>query len=250
MKTALFDQHRYHAGHIYEDIKEENEELIIRDTNYNGVDTRLYEVNGVRESASFFGKRKYDLVFDYMKSFQQLIELIPECENVLLIGGAGFSYPKYFISQYPDKFMDVVEMEERSIQIAKKYFFLNDLEEEFHAFSNKRLQIYIDEAVHFLETTRKKYDLIINDAYHSDDPDMGLYTDYVTSLIREHLYYDGVYGANLITGIAGHTAMRGMVVQEMLMNRFNWVDITPCTKGMDPTCMQNCLVTATDREIR
>ena len=38
-----------------------------------------------------------------------------------MIGGAGYSYPKYFISKYEDKNMDVVEIDGEITEIAKNY---------------------------------------------------------------------------------------------------------------------------------
>ena len=72
-----------------------------------------------------------------------------------MLGGAGFSYPKYLISHYPAKTMDVVEIDEGMVELAFKYFYLDELFDEYNLYENERLKIYVMDGRGYLATTPK-----------------------------------------------------------------------------------------------
>ena len=83
---------------------------------------RTLLVDQGHESATFISEDKCnDLVYDYTKYYDLMFESSKDIKNALMIGGAGYSYPKYYISNYLDKSMDVVEIDEDITKIAKKY---------------------------------------------------------------------------------------------------------------------------------
>lgn len=71
--------------------------------------------------------------------------------SVLLVGLGGGSVARELIQQ---KFrFDVVELDERIVPVAKKYFYLD----------SDRMNVMIGDARHYIRKTKKKYDLIIMD---------------------------------------------------------------------------------------
>ncbi len=206
---------------------------------YKGEEARLYEVDGTRESATFFDARKNDPVFDYIKTFADVLKRSPEAERVLMLGGAGFQFPKYFISHYPDKTLDVVEMNPLAVKLARKYFYLNDLENEYQAESSGRLNIIIREGMEFFRETNEKYDMIINDAYHSNIPDSGLISNEGTVLIGDHLNPGGKYVLNLISSLKGIDSMPFHQVKAILSYHFSEVNYIKSTPGALPERSQN-----------
>ena len=66
-------------------------------------------------------------LYEYTKMYDLMFDTEKEIKNTLLIGGAGYSYPKHYISKYIDKNMDVVEIDPMVTEIAKKYFYLDKL---------------------------------------------------------------------------------------------------------------------------
>ncbi len=216
-------------------------EFVIRNGLYRGVPARLYEVNGTRESATFFDENKYELVFDYARAFCRLIDMAPGAEKFLMFGGAGFQFPKYLIGHYPYKKMDVVEINPLAVDIARKYFYLNDLEKDFQAESTGRLRIFIGDGMNYLAQTDEKYDCIINDAYHSDIPDKGLTSPKGISLIKDHLNPGGLYGFNLITSLKGEGSMPLFLTERNLKYQFDDVHYFRCSPDVRLESTQNVL---------
>ena len=75
-----------------------------------------------------------------------------------MLGGAAYSYPKDFLSQYSTARMDVVEIDPGVTQLARQYFGLRD---------DPRLRIYDEDGRIFLNNTEEKYDVIFGDAFSS-----------------------------------------------------------------------------------
>ncbi len=215
--------------------------FVVKNGQYRGEEVRLYEVDGVRESATYFDDRKNELIFDYAKCFSSVLEENPGIDKVLMLGGAGFQYPKYFISHYPDKEMDVVEINPLSIHLARKYFYLNDLEKDFKAESSGRLKIIVRDGMEFLRETGNSYDMIINDAYHSNIPDAGLTSHEGTELIKSRLVPGGIYCLNLITSLSGKQSMPYNLMKILLEYHFDNVRFIKCTSYAKPESLQNIL---------
>ncbi len=214
---------------------------VIKNGNYKGDEARLYEVDGVRESATFFDDKKYDMVFDYIKGFSHITNEAPDAGNMLMFGGAGFQYPKHVISHYSDIRMDVIEVNPLAVDIARRFFYLNDLEKDFKAESSGRLRIFIEDGMDYLRESSEKYDIIINDAYHSDIPDQGLASVRGLRLIMEHMEENGVYGFNLITSIEGENSMPLKMNNSMLNSIFTSVKCFRCTPGAQDNDLQNVI---------
>lgn len=63
------------------------------------------------------------LIFPYTKYFVLGRYYLPKAKNFLMIGGGGYSFPKYLLANYPDATIDVVEIDPKMTEIAKEYFF-------------------------------------------------------------------------------------------------------------------------------
>ena len=132
---------------------------------------RYLNIDSGYESATFVDeKKKYELVYSYTKYYDLMFNANIEINNTLLIGGAGYSYPKYFISHYEDKNMDVVEIDGGITEVAKKYFYLDDLISDYNLEENKRLNLINDDGRTYLNNNQKKYDAILNDAFSGNTP--------------------------------------------------------------------------------
>lgn len=120
-----------------------------------------------------------------------------EINSVLVLGGGGFSYPKYFISKYQNATMDVVEIDEYMIKIAKEYFFLEELYEEYDK-EHKRLKIYNEDALTFLIGKNKKYDSILIDLFIDNIPIYEIFEIESILRIKDSLNSDGIIAINYI----------------------------------------------------
>ena len=139
----------------------------VKDTIYCGEKVRTMYMGGAGESSTFLDPgRKYELVSKYTALFDKAFDINPAIQTVLMIGGGGFSYPKHVISQRPDVFMDVVEINRKCLELSLRYFFLKDLIEEYDLINTKRLAFIIGDGREFISNVGNgSYELVINDAF-------------------------------------------------------------------------------------
>ena len=174
----------------------------IEDTTSRGELVRLYRHNGAFSSGTFLREeKKYDIVFDYPKKYEEAFRFL-EVRKALMIGGAAYQYPKYFISHHEGT-LDVVEIDPASEEIARKWFFLDDLYEDFNLYENGRLNCITADARDWLASTDQKYDVIFNDAFSGASPVMKLATMEAATSIHEHLSENGIYMSNAIGIVYG-----------------------------------------------
>ncbi|CAN5693868.1 fused MFS/spermidine synthase [soil metagenome] len=100
-----------------------------------------------------------ELVFDYARYYHLIRHFKPNFQNTLMIGGAGYSFPKDYLRKYPNAKIDVVEIDPQMTEIARKYFRLQD---------NPRLDIIHRDGRIFLNQAQdNQYDAVLMDAFGS-----------------------------------------------------------------------------------
>ena len=169
--------------------------------------------------------------------------------NILLIGGAGYSYPKHYISKNLDKNMDVVEIDGEITEIAKEYFYLNDLIEDYNLNENKRLGLITDDGRTYLNNNDKKYDAILNDAFSGSTPAKTLTTKEAVERIKESLNENGLYLTNVISSLEGENSKFIKAIINTLKQVFKNVYLVPC-QTIDVDTVQNNMVIASDDELK
>ena len=195
--------------------------IVVSDEIEDGANVRLLLVNGTRESATYTtpGLRN-EPVFEYIRTIRYLLTRYDHIKHALIIGGAGYAFPKFFISHYEDASIDVVENNPEMVDIAKKYFYLDELVEEYRLKETGRLATYIDDGLRYLQTTDRRYDLIVNDAFVGHVADKSLLSDAGCRSIYNALNDRGVYMINAITARTGQGSMPGVMTQETVSRVF------------------------------
>lgn len=136
-----------------------------------------------------------ELALSYTKYYHLLRHFKPDFETTLIIGGAAFSFPKDYLRVYPNKQIDVVEIDPQMTQIARQYFRLED---------NPNLQIFHEDGRIFLNRNEKKYDVILVDAFNSIySIPFQLTTIEAVRKMNNSLKDDGIVILNLITTLEG-----------------------------------------------
>lgn len=151
---------------------------------------RTMYLNGQPQSAMYLnGSNQY--VWKYTKYFHIpfLLQDPDEVENVLFIGGGGFSGPKRFAEEY-DMQIDVVEIDPDVINAANTYFNASDYRE---------IKSYNQDGREFLQKSDTQYDIIILDAYKKDSVPFHLTTEEFMQLTYDKLDEDGVLVSNIIS---------------------------------------------------
>ncbi|MBU2649541.1 MAG: fused MFS/spermidine synthase [Bacteroidetes bacterium] len=123
---------------------------------FSGKPSRIMMINDELSSAMFMDSDS--LVFPYTRYYKLAEHFVPDFRHSLMLGGAGYSFPKYYIDHYTDASIDVVEIDPGVTRLAYEYFRLKD---------NSRLNIFHEDGRTFLNRSKQKYDAILGDAYKS-----------------------------------------------------------------------------------
>lgn len=154
---------------------------------------KTMKINNENSSSMFLDSN--ELVYDYTKYYRLAEHFNPNFQKCLMIGGAGYSFPKYFLQAYPLADIDVIEIDPGVTALAKKYFRLED---------SPRLMIYHDDARNFLNKTTNKYDIIFGDAFNSQySLPFQLTTKEAVQKQFDILNKDGLVILNIIASIDG-----------------------------------------------
>lgn len=100
-----------------------------------------------------------ELVSPYSRYYHLIRHFRPDFSETLMIGGAGYSFPKAYLRKYPAAFMDVVEIDPRMTELARRFFRLED---------DPRLRIHHQDGRVFLNRAETgRYDAVLLDAFGS-----------------------------------------------------------------------------------
>lgn len=150
-----------------------------------GIESYINEETGITEAQYL---KYYDL-FEYLNK---------DAKSTLLIGGAAYTYPIYYLQKYQDKTIDVVEIDNKMTQIAEEQFGLNTKDE--------RLKIYNQDGRSFLNYSKEKYDTILLDAFKGLNVPFELTTYEALINAREMLNENGMLITNIISALEGEDA--------------------------------------------
>lgn len=148
---------------------------------------------------------------------QNLGQERPWSGDALVIGGGGYSFPKWLVAHCPQARVTVVEIDPVISDIARRRFFLDDLIRDFGATpgdahatpsdtSPGRLRLVCDDGWAYLRGCGRHFDLIVNDAFGGRKPLGPLKTSEGARGVREHLSKHGIYLANVISALEGKRA--------------------------------------------
>lgn len=211
---------------------------------------RVLNIDWWFESATFTDEGKeFDLVFEYTKYYDKMFDANVDINNVLLIWWWGYSYPKYYISHYLSKKMDVVEIDPKITEIARKYFYLDKLIKIFNLEENWRLRLINEDGRTYLNNNDVEYDAILNDAFSWDNPAKTLTTIENIRNIKKSLKKDWVYLTNIISSLEWNKSKFLRAEVNTLKKVFNNVYVIPCNDINDLYNPQNNMVIATDDEL-
>lgn len=164
-------------------------------TNNSGKEYNTLEVDTGYESIASDEK---NLTADYLKYYDLFNYYQENTENVLMIGGAAYTYPSYFLEQYKDKKIDVVEIDSKMTELAEKYFDLNT--------KNENLNIYHEDGRRYINTTQNKYDCILIDAFKGLNVPFQLTTEEALIQAKRNLNENGIVITNIISALDGKNA--------------------------------------------
>ena len=211
---------------------------------YNRIDYRtnkivkMMGINNENNSSMFLDSD--ELVNEYTKYYHLAKHFNPNFKKTLMLGGAGYSYPKDFLHKYPGATIDVVEIDPKVTELAKKYFRLEE---------NPRLTIYHEDGRVFLNQTQGKYDVIFGDAFSSlHSLPYQLTTIEAVQKKYNILNDDGVVILNLISAIEGEKGKFLRAEYTTYKSLFPQVYLFPVTYSGYGNMVQNIILVALKSE--
>lgn len=194
-------------------------------------------VGNVHMSAMFL--ESDELVYDYTKYYRLVDHFTPDVKNALMIGGAGYSYPKDFVQKHPDATLDVVEIDPELTRLAQEYFDLKP---------SSNLRIYHEDARTFLNKNKIKYDAIFNDAFGSYAIPFQLTTKEAVQKMSDSLAEDGVIITNIVSAVEGDQGKFLRAEYKTYKSIFPYVYIFPVSQPESLISTQNIMLIALKRE--
>ena len=85
--------------------------------------------------------------------------LNPTARDILITGLGGGSIPKLFYQINPELNIDVVELDPEVLNVAERFFYFKN---------GVQANVIINDARMYVKRTKKKYDIIILDAYKAE----------------------------------------------------------------------------------
>ena len=148
--------------------------------------------------------------------------------NVLMMGLGGGSAQRQYQFSYPEVHIDTVELDPMVIDVAKRYFNVRPSDKHRIIRSDGRL---------YLRRTRKKYDVILMDAYTANRYGSFIPYPLVTKeffrLARNHLTDDGVIAYNVIGTMKGWRADILGAVYKTMKSEFPNVYLFPAPDSLN-----------------
>lgn len=157
------------------------------------------------------------------KSYWEYVDLLTYNINsysknnkTLLLGLGGGTLYKQLVKNGLD--VDVVEIDQRIEEVAKKYFFIDD-----------EVNVVVDDARHYINTTTKKYDVIIYDLYHSETPPVHLMTKEAFAEIKQNLNPNGLLVVNFYGFIKNKKGLAARSIYKTLTQEKFQIDLYATT---------------------
>ena len=211
--------------------------LIFDSVNADGTPVRLINVNGTFQSASYVpDDLRFELACEYHREIARRIEGMAEKRaasagaaplRVLVMGGGGFSLPKYLAAYVPAAQVDVVEIDPAMVKIAREQFFLDECLEKTGAEKDGRMSIIVGDAWGALKAAAEPYDVIVNEVFGGKRPLGPMETDEGARVVAEHLAPGGVYLADVRCAMEGRKSAPLREVQAAFGQVFSATEVVP-----------------------
>lgn len=197
---------------------------------------RILMTNPNEVQSGILLNEKDTLLFDYTQFYRLAEHFHPSIGHALMIGGAGYTYPREFLRSYPKAELDVVEIDPQMTELAKKYFYLED---------NPRLRVFHEDGRTFLNRNGKQYDVIYGDAFKSFHAlPYHLTTQETAERVSAALAPGGVYVVNLISATSGAKGKFLRAEYWTFKSIFPQVYLFPVSDKNNPELVQNIMLVA------
>lgn len=213
---------------------------------------KVLDIDGGMESATYIEKDlKNELLFAYLDLFKLMFDenylQNRTVKDVLLIGGGGFQFPKYFLSHHLGN-IDVIEISSILYDISKKYFFLDETIQQYDL-QQTRLHCYFEDGRSYLDRNLKKYDVILSDVFLGENLVLSLHSIEAIRRIKESLNFNGMYLTNVIGSLVGKYSQNLKDIVLTLKQCFRNVYVFKAIENIEHDQKQNFVVIGMDEKV-
>lgn len=191
-----------------------------------------------------------ELAFAYTKFYALGTAMNPKAKNILMLGGGGYSVPKWLLSGLSDLTvsdftLDVVELDPVVTELAQRHFFApaDDPRMRVH---HEDARIFVNRAASGITSGEYgPYNLIFADifnSYYSVPFHVG--TVETARNIHALLAKDGIYIMNIITAIEGDNGRLLRSIHNAFAEVFDEVHLFPVQSANDGAMVQNVMLMA------
>ncbi len=178
---------------IIEDIDSQYSRIWIRQASNSEISYKVMQVDTGLES--YINQETNEMGAPYLYYYDLFDYYNKDAKSTLMIGGAAYTYPTYYLKKFEDKTIDVSEIDEKMTQLAQEQFGLD--------INNPRLKIYHQDGRSFLNYTDNKYDTILIDAFKGLNAPFELTTYEALINARNKLNDNGIVATNIISAVEG-----------------------------------------------
>ena len=176
--------------------------LIFDTEDEDGTPVRMLNVNGAFQSACYATDELCsELACEYQREEALVVSELPRLRTAAIIGGGGFTFPKWLATNLAPVRVTAVEIDPKIIELARERFYLGLVEERLAG--TGRLLVACADGWEWLRAQEAPFDLIMNEAFTGSRPLGPLGTAEGAKLVHEHLSADGSYMANVRCSLAG-----------------------------------------------
>lgn len=176
--------------------------LIFDTEDEDGTPVRMLNVGGTFQSACYVpDELAFELVAEYQRSEARVVSELPRLRDAVVIGGGGFSFPKWMLRHLPPVRVSVVEIDPKIIEIARRDFHLAEAERRY--VPEGRLEVACADGWEWLRSLSRPVDLIVNEAFSGRRPLGPLTGEEGARLVHERLADGGTYLANVRCPLQG-----------------------------------------------
>ena len=202
----------------------------------NGRPTREMVTGPLGRQSAMYIDNPVELVLPYTRFYRLLEYYQPNARRLLMLGGGGYSFPKYALAHYPDIHIDVVELDPGITELARSHFGLTD---------HPRMRIIEEDARTFLRKVEQPYDVILCDVFtsHYSIP-FHLVTIEAVRLMRAALRPEGVVLVNLLSSAEGASSSFYKTLRATFAAEFPAIHTYAVADPTAPRLWQNILLAA------
>lgn len=178
---------------IIKDVDSEYSRIFVKQVAAKDTTYKTLQVDDGLES--YIDEETGEMGAEYLYYYNLANYYLKNNKSTLMIGGAAYTYPTYYLNNFKDKTIDVSEIDEKMTKLATSEFSLNT--------DNPRLHIYHQDGRSFLNKTTNKYDVILIDAFKGTNAPFELTTYEAMENAKKSLNDNGMVITNIISSVTG-----------------------------------------------